>query len=150
MRILMVCLGNICRSPMAHGILRDIAKKEGLHIEVDSAGTSAFHSDEPADRRAQATMAAHHIPINDLRSRQVETADFYKFDLLFAMDTSNYRNLLQMAPTEEDKEKVKLILNEAYPHENKSVPDPYYGVEDGFEQVYEMLDLACHQFVERM
>lgn len=143
----MVCLGNICRSPMADGLLAQ--KTQHLGWTVDSAGTSAFHAGEAPDPRMQRTARKHDVDISHLKARQVEPEDFERFDLLFAMDKSNYQNLLNLAPTEADKEKVKLILDEIYPGEGLEVPDPYFGGDHGFEQVFDLLDRATDAIVMR-
>src|SRR5690554_1217048 len=140
MKILMVCLGNICRSPMAQGILETKAEKAGLNITVDSAGTSDYHIDETPDPRAIKTAKKHHINISHYRGRQINSDDFKIFDRIFVMDTSNYENTIMLAKNEEEKNKVELILNLLYPNSNMSVPDPYFGGEDGFEKVYSLLD----------
>lgn len=142
MKVLMVCLGNICRSPMADGLLRKKVKDAALKVEVDSAGTSNHHSGEAPDPRMRATAKKMGFPIDELRARQFTVADFDNFDLIYAMDSSNYNNILRIARTKEDESKVKLILNELYPNENKAVPDPYYGGEQGFVDVFNMLDKA--------
>ncbi len=143
----MVCLGNICRSPMADGLLRAKVEQEGLDIEVDSAGTSGFHAGEAPDRRMRATAKDMGVPIDDLVSRQFVQADYDRFDLIYAMDESNRDNMFKLARNEEDKQKVKLILNEIYPGENMSVPDPYYGGDQGFIDVFNMLDEATSKII---
>lgn len=145
MKILMVCLGNICRSPLAEGILKAHAAKQDLDWEIDSAGTSQWHVGDLPDSRSIATAKAHGINITDQRSRQLQVADLEKFDLILAMDTSNYNDIRRLAK-EDQVDKVKMILNYAYPNENRSVPDPYYN--NGFEQVYQMLDAACGKIIE--
>ncbi|MBC3759748.1 low molecular weight phosphotyrosine protein phosphatase [Hyunsoonleella sp. SJ7] len=140
-RILMVCLGNICRSPLAEGILRSKLPTQGF--EVDSAGTAAYHIGSSPDRRSVAVGKKYGIDITHLRGRQFEKRDFDDFDLIYAMDDSNFRNIIKMARNDKDIAKVKLILNEIAPGENLSVPDPYYGGDQGFENVYQMLDEAC-------
>jgi protein-tyrosine phosphatase len=149
MKILMVCLGNICRSPMAEGILRNKAQKAGKNYHIDSAGTSGYHIGEAPDKRAIEKMKKYHIDISALRARQFTVEDFDRFDLILAMDTSNYQNILRLASNEHQKQKVKLIMNYVYPNENLSVPDPYYGGDDGFEKVYEMLCLASDKIIEQ-
>lgn len=147
MKILMVCLGNICRSPMADGLLRAKVEQEGLDVEVDSAGTSGFHAGEAPDARMRATAKSMGVNIDFLSSRQFVQADYDRFDLIYAMDESNRDNMFQLARNEEDKQKVKLILNEIYPGENMSVPDPYYGGDQGFIDVFNMLDEATSKII---
>ena len=142
----MVCLGNICRSPLAEGILLAKIKERNLPWIVDSAGTSGWHQGELPDPRSIAVAKAHNIDLTYQRSRQFVKADLEQFDLILAMDSSNYSNILRLATTEKQKSKVKLILNYAYPNENRAVPDPYY--EGGFEQVYQMLVAACEKIIE--
>ncbi len=148
MKILMVCLGNICRSPLAEGILRE--KTKHLSVEVDSAGTSAYHIDEAPDIRSIKTGRAHNINISDLRGRQFVVEDFDRFDKIYVMDESNLNNVLAMARNEADKQKVDLILNESQPNSNNIVPDPYHGGDQGFENVYRMLDAAATVIVKKI
>ncbi len=138
----MVCLGNICRSPMAEGILRDHIEKAGLKVIVDSAGTSGYHSGEAPDFRAVRTLKKKGIDISGLSARLFTVTDFDDFDYIYVMDTSNLINVLNLARNEDDKKKVILIMNEVSPNKNQSVPDPYYGGIEGFEEVYTMLDHA--------
>ena len=139
----MVCLGNICRSPLAEGILRSKTEKLGLTVFVDSAGTSNYHIGEHPDKRAIANAKKHGIDISKLKARQFKPEDFDKFDLIFAMDESNYSNVISHARNEDDIKKVELILNRIIPKNNSSVPDPYFGGEEGFEHVFQLLDKAC-------
>ncbi len=139
--ILMVCLGNICRSPLAEGILRH--KLPNNLFKVDSAGTANYHVGSPPDRRSIAVAKANGIDITHLKGRQFSPLDFKTFDHIYVMDTSNYNNVIGLAKNETEKSKVKLILNEVYPNKNYDVPDPYYGGNDGFKNVYNMLDKAC-------
>ncbi len=143
MKILMVCLGNICRSPMAEGIMRSKVKLHDLNIMVDSCGTAAYHIGEAPDFRAQQTLKKHQTDISGLKGRQFTVNDFDEFDLIFTMDESNYNNIIALARTEADKKKVEMIMNTVYSGENISVPDPYYGGKEGFDHTYKMLDLAC-------
>lgn len=147
MRILMVCLGNICRSPLAEGILKEKIKQANLNWHVDSAGTSGWHSGELPDRRSIKIAEKFGIDITDQRSRKVRSIDYEEFDIIFAMDTQNHKDLMELARPEEH-EKIKLILNEIYPNENRNVPDPYWD-DNGFEKVFDMLDKACEQIIER-
>lgn len=148
MRVLMVCLGNICRSPIAEGILRQKALERNLPIEIDSAGTSAFHVGEAPDSRMIVTAKKNGIDISNLRSRQFVPLDFHRFDLIYAMDQSNYNNIIRMASSDEDRKKVKLILNESHPGANLEVPDPYFGGDQGFQHVIDLLDVAIEQAIE--
>ena len=144
----MVCLGNICRSPLAEGILKDKIKNAGLDWEVDSAGTSGWHSGEQPDIRSIEVATKYKIDITNQSSRKVRSVDYEIFDLIYAMDTQNYNDLISQA-REDEKHKIKLILNEIYPGQNKNVPDPYWD-DNGFEKVYKMLDEACDMIVEKI
>jgi protein-tyrosine phosphatase len=149
MKILMVCLGNICRSPLADGLLRRKVSENKLKIEVDSAGTSAFHVGDAPDHRMTTTAKNRGTDISFLRARQFESKDFLAFDLIYVMDQSNLKNVLALAQNEEDKMKVKLILNEIS-NSDAEVPDPYFGGQLGFEQVYDLLDEATEKIIEKM
>lgn len=144
MRILMVCLGNICRSPMAEGILRAMTTSRGLEWDIDSAGTGAWHSDEPPDPRAIAVCKQRGLDIRQLRARQVRRQDFDAFDLILTMDRANHRDVLQMAQSASHKDKIRPIMSYASdPY--AEVPDPYY---DGrFAEVYELLIHVCDRIV---
>ncbi|WP_121665591.1 low molecular weight protein-tyrosine-phosphatase [Mesonia aquimarina] len=139
-KVLMVCLGNICRSPLAEGLLK--SKVDPEKVEVDSAGTSNYHIGDLPDERSIVTAKKHGLDITDQRGRQFSVEDFDSFDYIFVMDKSNHADILSLARTEEEGKKVDLILNKIYPNEQKDVPDPYYGGEHGFENVYQMLDQA--------
>lgn len=147
MKILMVCLGNICRSPLAQGILEHKIKEKKLNWEVDSAGTSGWHSGEKPDNRSIAIAYKYGINISNQRSRKLNGYDLENFDLIFAMDTSNYNDILKLAQSKSEIEKIKIILNESFPNENRIVPDPYYD-NNGFEEVYQLLDQACDKIIE--
>jgi len=147
-KILMVCLGNICRSPLAEGVLK--AKVNTNEVYVDSAGTSNYHINDLPDRRSIATARKHGLDITDQRGRQLTRQDLKDFDHIFVMDNSNYRDAVALAESEAEKEKIKLILNEIFPGENVDVPDPYYGGDQGFENVYQMLDEATAKIVEKL
>ena len=150
MKILMVCLGNICRSPIAEGILRHKLQEKGLdHVSTDSAGTSAFHVGEAPDRRMRSTAKINGIDIDDLKARQFVASDFDKFDMIYAMDQSNYNNILSLASSADDEAKVKMILNEINPGANNAVPDPYYGGDEGFQYVFDLLDEATDVIIEK-
>tara|TARA_R110001583_G_scaffold58714_7_gene174843 strand:+ start:3752 stop:4213 length:462 start_codon:yes stop_codon:yes gene_type:complete len=140
-KILMVCLGNICRSPLAEGILK--SKVFSSKIFVDSAGTGAYHIGKKPDMRSIAIAKINGIDISSQKARKFTVEDFDIFDSIYVMDTSNYTNVISLARNEEDKLKVHLILNEVFPDENLDVPDPYYGGDFGFKNVYKMLDEAC-------
>ncbi|NER13290.1 low molecular weight phosphotyrosine protein phosphatase [Leptobacterium flavescens] len=146
--ILMVCLGNICRSPLAEGILKSKILKS--HAFVDSAGTGGYHIGELPDKRSISVAKKYGIDITDQRCRQFKANDYDKFDLIYVMDNSNYEDVIRLARTEEDKQKVQLILDEIFPGENVDVPDPYYGGDHGFENVYRMLDEACDRIAEKI
>ena len=148
MKVLMVCLGNICRSPVAEGVMKAKAKEHGLNIQVDSAGTSGWHNGELPDSRSMANAKENGVDISNQRSRRVTLSDFEEFDVLYAMDESNYNNLLNMSP-EKYHHKVKMILNEVHSGENISVPDPYYG-NDGFQLVYDLLNEACDKIANNL
>jgi len=147
MKILLVCLGNICRSPMAEGILRDMIQKHGLGWSTDSAGTGDYHVGEQPDKRAMKTMHERGIDISDLRARHLRSSDFEEFDLLLAMDASNLRNMRAVAPNAELAAKAKLIMDYAPSHAQREVPDPYFGGDEGFVEVYEMLTVACTKLI---
>jgi len=141
-KVLMVCLGNICRSPLAEGILKSKVSKDAVF--VDSAGTGAYHVGNLPDPRSIEVAAKYGIDITDQKARKFEVKDFDEFDFIYVMDDSNYQNILSLARNKDDEEKVKLILNEVDPDKNLNVPDPYYGGDQGFEKVYKMLDEACN------
>ncbi|MDX6746893.1 low molecular weight protein-tyrosine-phosphatase [Polaribacter sp. PL03] len=140
-KVLMVCLGNICRSPLAEGILKSKVNKETIF--VDSAGTAAYHIGNLPDVRSIEVAKTYGIDITNQKARKITVKDFDVFDFIYAMDESNYENILLLARNSNDKQKVKMILKESDAAKNKSVPDPYYGGNSGFENVYKMLDEAC-------
>lgn len=146
MKILMVCLGNICRSPLAEGILKDKLTKYNLDWLVDSAGTGAWHVNEKPDSRSIDVAQKHGIDITDQKARKFVKADFENFDQILVMDSSNYQNVMALTTTESDKQKVKLIMNFVDPGMNQNVHDPYWN-DDGFEGVFKMLDEACEQLI---
>ena len=137
----MVCLGNICRSPLAEGILK--SKLIRADVTIDSAGTGAYHIGEKPDIRSINIAKINGIDITGQRARKFLAEDFNKFDLIYVMDNANYRDVTAMARNVKDKAKVKIILNEVFPEENLDVPDPYLGGDYGFKNVYKMLDEAC-------
>ena len=142
-KILMVCLGNICRSPLAEGIMLKLIEEKNLNIHVDSAGTSNYHVDEAPDRRTIINAALHNIDLKPLRARQFNSSDFEKFDKIYVMDKSNLTNVLALATNDEHKIKVDLLLNVSHPNQDLEVPDPYFGGEQGFEDVFQMIYNAC-------
>ena len=147
-KVLMVCLGNICRSPLAQGILE--SKVNSDTIFVDSAGTAAYHVGNLPDERSIEVARKYGINITQQRARKFTVNDFDNFDYIYAMDTSNYQNILMLARDKNDEAKVQLILNEIHLNTNKSVPDPYYGGQQGFENVYKMLDEACQMISKKL
>lgn len=148
--VLMVCLGNICRSPLAEGILKHKLFMHGIGVHVDSAGTAAYHAGESPDVRSQEIARRHGIDIGDQRARRFSAADFDRFDRIFVMDRSNYRDVLSLARNSDDRKKVDMILNQVFPGENRQVPDPYYGGRDGFQKVFDMLDAACEEIMQEI
>jgi protein-tyrosine phosphatase len=144
----MVCLGNICRSPMAEGILRDKLQKRGLTITVDSAGTGGWHAGENPDSRAIRTAKKFGVDISHLVARKFSKKDFDNFDFIYVMDHENLRDVLSLAKTQEDIDKVKLLLDTGENKSGRAVPDPWYGGEEGFVEVYKMLDEACDDVVK--
>ncbi|MBA0884310.1 low molecular weight protein-tyrosine-phosphatase [Flavobacterium undicola] len=147
-KILMVCLGNICRSPLAEGILASKLPQD--KFTVDSAGTGSWHVGHSPDARSIAIAKKHELDISKQQGRQFETTDFDTFDYIYVMDKSNYNNVIHLAKNETQKAKVQIILNELYPNENVDVPDPYYGISNGFEMVYQMLDKACDSIAAKL
>ncbi len=147
-KVLMVCLGNICRSPLAEGILK--SKVFSMKAVVDSAGTGAYHIGDLPDRRSISIAKENGIDITNQRARKFSINDFDNFDFIFVMDNSNYRDVVELARNEEDILKVRLILNEVFPDENLDVPDPYYGGDFGFENVFNMLDEVCEIIAKKM
>lgn len=149
-RILMVCLGNICRSPMAEGLLRHHVQRGQLDVEVDSAGTANYHVGEEPDHRAIRCMKENGIDISRLRARQFSVRDFDDFDRIYVMDHSNYQNVMSLAKNDSHKAKVKLLLNEIDELSNAPVPDPWFGDMSDFDAVFNMLDEAAQNIVLRL
>ena len=147
-KILMVCLGNICRSPLAEGILA--SKLPTDKFTIDSAGTGNWHVGHCPDKRSIAIAKKHGIEIQNQKGRQFHLSDFKNFDIIYAMDNSNFNDLIKLAPDDIAKSKVKLILNELFENENVDVPDPYFGTENGFAQVYTMLDEVCDAIKKKL
>jgi len=148
MKILMVCLGNICRSPLAEGILAH--KTKHLNIKVDSAGTAGYHIGKLPEERSIEIAEKYNIDLTKQRARQFSRADFDDFDIIYAMDTNNYTHLISLANNETERNKVRLILNEVNPEKFESVPDPYYGGDDGFQNIYNMLNDACNKIISQI
>ncbi|KUO66218.1 MAG: protein-tyrosine-phosphatase [Lutibacter sp. BRH_c52] len=144
----MVCLGNICRSPLAEGILK--SKLFRANVVIDSAGTGAYHIGEKPDNRSIAIAKINGIDISDQRARKFLVEDFDEFDLIYVMDNENYRDVTAMARNINDKAKVKMILNEVFPKDNLDVPDPYLGGDYGFKNVFKMLDEACEIIAKKI
>lgn len=144
----MVCLGNICRSPLAEGLLASKLPKDKFY--VDSAGTSNYNIGKQPDPRSIDVAKKNGLDITDQRGREFVPNDFNKFDYIFVMDGSNYDNVIELAKNDEQKGKVELILNHLFPNENVDVPDPYYGLQNGFVTVYEMLDETCDIIAKKL
>ena len=147
-KILMVCLGNICRSPLAEGILA--SKVDSGKVMVDSAGTGHWHIGNHPDPRSIAIAKKYGLDISQQRGRQFSSNDFDNFDYIFVMDSSNKEDVLALATTQADSAKVSLILDHIFPNENVDVPDPYYGGDLGFDSVYQMLDKACELIATKL
>lgn len=148
-KVLMVCLGNICRSPMAEGVVRDEFRKRGINVQVDSAGTAAYHIGEGADSRAQAELLKHNIDISEERAQKFIPAHFQEYDFIFAMDKQNYLDIIMQAKTQKQRDKVSLFMDLSAYGEEVSVPDPYYGGSKGFEDVYKMIKLSADALCEK-
>ena len=148
MKILMVCLGNICRSPLAEGILT--SKTKHLNIITDSSGTAGYHIGDLPDSRSIEIADKYNIDLRNQRARQFNRSDFDEFDIIYAMDTNNYGHLIALTNNQKEREKVRMILNEINPGLYESVPDPYYGGDNGFQEVYDMLDKACDKIVAQI
>ena len=147
-KILMVCLGNICRSPLAEGLLASKLPKD--QFQVDSAGTGHWHVGKKPDTRSIAVAEKNGINIANQSCRQFTVSDFDTFDYIYVMDSSNYSDIISLALNETHKSKVSLILNELFPGENVDVPDPYFGLLNGFETVFEMLNETCDSIAKKL
>ena len=148
MKVLMVCLGNICRSPLAQGILENQAKEKNIKIYVDSAGTAGYHVGCSPDIRAINIAKKYGIDITNQKARKFELEDFDNFDIIYVMDLNNYNDLLNYNINAQQAKKIILIMNEVDPHSNIAVPDPYYN--DGFENVYQMLLKTCQKIIKKI
>ena len=142
--VLFVCMGNICRSPAGEGVLRAMVEEAGLQdcIRIDSAGTIGYHSGEPADARMRQSAQKRGYALTS-RARQITTADLSEFDLVLTMDEDNYHNVLALAENDAQRNRVKSFCEYCVDHDNRSVPDPYYGGADGFEIVLDLLEDGC-------
>lgn len=145
----MVCLGNICRSPLAEGILQHKAQQLNLPLQVDSAGTAGYHVGEPPHQLSQKVALKNGIDISQQRCRQFVKEDFLRYDKIYVMDNSNYTDVKRIAQNLWQEDKVELLLNELYPNENRDVPDPWYGKEYDYHIVYKMIDEACEKIIAR-
>lgn len=145
-KILFVCLGNICRSPLAEGIMLHLKQKNNLLVEIDSAGTANYHVNEAPDKRTIANGKKNGVDLSALRARQFHINDFNVFDKIYVMDQNNLKNVLALAKDQDQKNKVSLFLNSVYPGKDMEVPDPYYGTEQTFEEVFQLVYKACETF----
>ena len=145
----MVCLGNICRSPIAEGLLRDKVKQHGLDWQIDSAGTNSYHTGEAPHRHSQKVCLMNGVDISAQRARRFSAADFVRYDIIYAMADDVYDEIRRMGGRNADMSKVEYFLNELEPGGNGSVPDPWYGNEDGYLPVYELIDRTCDAIIEK-
>ncbi len=148
MRILMVCLGNICRSPIAEGVMRHKVKELGLDWIVESAGTESYHIGEQPHRFSQKICLQHGIDISHQRAVKFTADSFAAYDKIFAMATDVYEEIKYIGGKQADMAKVELFLNELHPGKNESVPDPYYGEESGYLQVYDLINKGCEAIIK--
>ena len=149
-KVLMVCLGNICRSPLAQGILERKSKENNTNIYVDSAGTAGWHVGSSPDLRSINIAKKNKIDISNQKARKFSTYDFKEFDKIFVMDNSNYRDLIRLCSNQKECNKIQLILKNIDPEKSPSVPDPYYGKENGFENIYRLLEKACSKIISEI
>lgn len=149
--VLFICMGNICRSPTAHGVFRNMVTAKGLEhlIKVDSAGTHAYHVGKAPDNRSIQTALVHGVDIRDLEARQLDDFDFEEFDYLLVADNDNYHLTLEACPKEHEH-KIKYILDFSTCSALKEVPDPYYGQGNGFERVFDLLEDACEGLLQTL
>lgn len=139
----MVCLGNICRSPLAHGILEHLAKQKGFNWEIDSAGTGSWHIGNQPDRRSIAVAKNYGVDITSQRARQFNATDFDHYDFIFVMDENNYKDVIRLAKTQEQKDKVRLFIPNGF------VPDPYWD-DSQFDTVYRLIHAQCEKLIESL
>ena len=149
MKILMVCLGNICRSPLAEGILQKKATAAGLDWQIDSAGTNGYHTGEAPHRLSQKVARLHGIDIADQRARRFTKGDFAVYDRIYALAGDVMEEMKRIGKNEFDSSKADLLLNEVYAGENRDVPDPWYGTEPGYHDVYALIETACDHIIEK-
>ncbi len=149
MKILMVCLGNICRSPLAEGVLHHKAQQEGLSWTIDSAGTNGYHVGEQPHRLSQKVALLNGIDISHQRARRFTAADFREYDKIYAMAEDVIEEMQRIARKDFDATKVDLLMNELHPGKNMDVPDPWYGAEPGYHEVFAMINQACDKIVEK-
>jgi protein-tyrosine phosphatase len=149
-RILLVCLGNICRSPLADGLLLRKIKEQNLDLTVDSAGTANYHVGKAPDHRMIQTAAKHGTSLGFLRARQFTSKDFQNFDHILVMDQSNYNDVTKLAQHEAERQKVEFFLDYLYPNQKAAVPDPYYGSLKDFEEVYNLVDKATDALIQKL
>ena len=148
MTILMVCLGNICRSPLAEGILQQKCKEAGLNWKIDSAGTNGFHNGEAPHFLSQKVASLNGVNISGQQSRHFIQEDFKRFDKIYAMALDIQEEIKEIGKDQFISSKVDLLMNEVYPGQNKEVPDPFYGAEDGYHRIYEMIEIACDAIIK--
>lgn len=149
MKILFVCLGNICRSPIAEGVLRHLAEQNDLNWKIDSAGTEYYHVGERPDRRAIAQCLKYNIDISSQRARQIRARDFEKFDLIYALADDVLDELHSLRPPQSNHSSLSLLLDVLYPGKNRSVPDPWYGDEKDFSIAFDLIYEACQAIISR-
>ena len=149
MKILMVCLGNICRSPLAEGILQHKVNEAGLSWKVESAGTNSYHIGEPPHHLSQKVAQLNGLNICDQRARRFKPSDLEEYDLLYAMSKDVIDDMKTMAGNNWQQEKVKLLMDELHPGQQKDVPDPWYGPEPGYHEVYKMIEAACEKILKK-
>lgn len=149
MKILMVCLGNICRSPLAEGILQDKVKKAGLDWKIESAGTNRYHTGDAPHHLSQKVARLHGIDISKQKARTILPDDFDRYDKIYVLAEDVLYDMKRIVGKKFDGSKVDLLMNELFPGENRDVPDPYYGGEGGFHEVYKLIDDACDVIIER-
>lgn len=149
MKILMVCLGNICRSPLAEGILRQKAAMAGFQCTLDSAGTNGFHTGEPPHHLSQKVARLHQVDISSQRARNFTKEDLKNFDVIYAMSADVIKDIQQIAGPSEHLHKVNLFLDELEPGMHQDVPDPWYGNEDGYHEVFDLISNTCDQIINK-